>query len=288
MACGEEIKTTEGYVTWCWFKISYPCGFKFCQTTISIPYPCGIRWCTGWFGIRYPCGIKICYARFTFSYPCGFKWCDFRIPYLCIKRRPTIKYCYDFQSVRGTCYLFYDDLYGCCDDQEYNWGAACFFATYGDSGPSPGSVGTSAKYYRECFDEPLKPIGPCRPGKSLPPNIGDMPGGPVDSGSVAPHPPSGTEFTWQDQQLWVKKFGRCSRCMVASIILAGFGWLLFLLLPLESFLFPLLFNKIAFCSLAVVLSLPCLGHIIGLISRFHNTIYNQSHSDCRSISNDCF
>jgi hypothetical protein len=187
MACGEKIDTTEVYLTICWLTIPYPCGLEFCRTTINIPYPCGIRWCTGWFGIRYPCGIRICYTPFTFSYPCGLKWCDFRIPYPCFKRRPTTKYCYDFQSVGGTCYLFYDDLYGCCDGQEYNWGAACFFVTYGGSGPRPGSVDSSAKYYRKCFDEPLKPIGPCRRGKSLP-EVGDLPDGTLDPGSVAPHP----------------------------------------------------------------------------------------------------
>ncbi len=264
MACGEAIDSTESYLVICWTTIRVPCGIRFCQATIRIPYPCGIRWCRGWFGIRYPCGIRWCNLSLTFPYPCGLRWCDLRIPYPCFKQRKVKRYCYDFESVGGTCYFLYEDVYGCCNGQEYNWSSACFFVT--SSGP--GSVDSSARNFRKCFDEPLTPIGPCRRGKSLP-DVGDLPGGPIDPGSVSPHQPTGTRYAGEGLN-YLGRLGRCSRCTVASLLLAGFGWLLFLVLPLVLFPFPFL-STLVFGVLAIALTLPMLGHTIGLLMQLRFT-----------------
>lgn len=236
MPCGEEIDTTESYLTICW-------------TTISVP--CGIRWCRGWLGIPYPCGLK---------------WCSLRIPYPCIQSRRVKRYCYDFSSVGGTCYFVYEDVYGCCDGQEYNWGAACLFV----STSGPGSVDSSARNFRKCFDEPLTPIGPCRRGKSLP-EVGDLPGGPIDPGSVSSRSPTGSGYVDERLSHWEAKLGRCTRCMVASVVLAGLGWLSFMVLPLDRFPFPLL-STLVFGALAVALTLPVVGHAIGLLTRLRHNI----------------
>ena len=269
MACGEVIDATELYLTVCWTSIQLPCGIRLCQTTVMIPYPCGIRWCHGWLGIPYPCGVRWCQSPYTFSYPC-LRWCDLSIPYPCLQRRKVKRYCYDFQSIGATCYVLYEDVYGCCDGQEYNWGAACFFATVGDSGVNPGTVDSSASNFRKCFDEPLAPIGPCRRGKSLP-AVGYLPGGPIDPGSVSPQPPTGSGFVGLSQSHWSARLGRCSRCTVMSLVLAGLGWLSFLVLPLDSFPFPFLSTS-AFGTLAIALTLLAVGHAIGFLMRFRNTV----------------
>lgn len=265
MPCGEEIDTTELYVTICWTTIRTPCGIKYCQTTVGYSYPCGIRWCRGRFGISYPCGILMCTGSSTYSYPCGLRWCDLNIPYIWVRRRPVKRYCYDFSSVGGACYFLYEDVYGCCDGQEYNWSAPCLFVTTSGSDAMPGKVDSSARYVRKCFDEPLDPIGPCRQGKSLP-DVGDLPGSPVDAGSVSAHSPTGHRYSDDGLSNWGRKLGRCTRCMVASVVLAGLGWLLFLILPLDRFPFPAL-STLVFGAFAIALTLPVVGHAIALLTR---------------------
>ena len=123
-------------------------------------YPCGIKWCKKW-GIPYPCGLKYCKGS---------------LPYPCRKTRRKTKYCYDFSVVHESCKVFYAKLYGCCDGKEYEWSSACF-----------GWFGSYHTNKRICFDNPPKEVGKCKEGNSLPPG-GEIPGGPIDPGSVAPHP----------------------------------------------------------------------------------------------------
>lgn len=265
MACGETVEATELYATICKVIISVPCGIQFCASTLEVTYPCGIRWCKGWFGIHYPCGIRWCHSILTIYYPCGLKWCDLTIRYPCFKSHLVKRYCYDFMHVGGTCYVVVAVTYGCCEGEEYRWVQACLFGAVGDKGVSTGFPNDQTEYLRKCFDKPQTPIGPCRPGYSLPEGS-DLPGGPVDPGSVAPHSPPGSMYI-EDEGLTFSgiKFGRCSRCAITSAIIAVAGWALFLTLP--SLLSTSYLGTTAFGVLATILTLPIFGHFVGLLKQ---------------------
>lgn len=121
------------------------------------------------------CGVKtevterywsICYKKVWFA----------SVPYPCRKTREVTKYCYEFSVVHENCKAFYSRLWGCCDGKEFKWSKPCFgwFDAY-----------FTNKYI--CFSKPLKSIGECSEGGSLPPG-GLIPGGPIAPGDVAPNP----------------------------------------------------------------------------------------------------
>lgn len=162
----------------------------------SFSYPCGIRWCKKW-GIPYPCGVKFCRGRF---------------PYPCRKTRIETRYCYDFSVAKGSCKVFYESWYGCCGGQEYSWSDGClgWFTHYESN-------------YSRCFEEPLKPEGPCKEGNSLPPG-GQVPGGPLDEGSVAPHLRD-PNYLKRIVNIIGKRLGICGRCMRWSGALCVAAWI---------------------------------------------------------------
>lgn len=135
--------------------------WSICHAQFS--YPCGIRWCKKW-GVPYPCGVR---------------WCSGKLPYPCRKSRAGVRYCFDFSVVHENCKVFRSKLYGCCNGTEYEWSAACF-----------GWFDAYLPQKRVCLKSPPKELGPCREGYSLPPG-GSIPGGPLEDGSVAPHPGGG-------------------------------------------------------------------------------------------------
>ena len=126
-----------------------------CYTEVSIP--CGATWCRGSFGIPYPCDVK---------------WCIISIPYPCKKSRLVKKYCYHFSSVKDECMVFFESHYGCENGKEYKWEDGClgWYTSY--------RVGVTI-----CFDKPLKELGSCRGGYSLP--HGDVPNDPQWQDGVA-------------------------------------------------------------------------------------------------------
>lgn len=247
MACGEAVPGTERYLTLCWIPVRLPCGIRFCETVFEFSYPCGIswsgiEWCKGSIRIPYPCGIKLCHV--------------FDVPIPCVKTRPVTRYCYDFSSVGGTCYFVYEDVYGCCGGREYNWNAPCFFV----STSGPGSVSTSARLYRKCFDQPLTSIGECRRGKSLP-AIGDSPSTPLDEGSVSIKPGDGLKReAVESGRVIAGKLGRCSPCMRAALGMAVSVWVLagVATLGLPDAVPSTVVALVPW--LALILSIPAVGH----------------------------
>lgn len=219
---GYQQEVVESYLGICYWDISVPCGMKWCKGWLNIPYPCGIKWCRTSFGIPYPCGTKWCNVKIPIIYPCGIKWCTVSIPYPCRKYRRVTKYCYRFSSVKDDCKVVVETHYGCEDGKEYKWTDGCLgWFTYYRSG------------VQVCFDEPLKDLGPCRGGYSLP--HGDVPHDPqwqdgVAIGGTVMSPlireeergkqMSDTEYSVQfAPPMHVRKF--CATCFIGKLIIVA-------------------------------------------------------------------
>jgi hypothetical protein len=232
MACGDLRLAPETYWTTCTFHWNYPCGVRMCPVTIIYPcgiryctftfrYPCGIRWCRRW-GIRYPCGVRMCtagvtypcglnYCTTTWRYPCGFRYCRGTGYYPCRKHYETMKYCYDFSTVKETCVALVARIVGCCDGNEYSTTQACL-----------GLESSTHADKTLCFYSKLESSGSCT-SASLP---SGAPGEPLDPGSVAPHGAVRASATRRIGRHLRAKLGTCGRCMINAAALCLFSWLL--------------------------------------------------------------
>jgi hypothetical protein len=199
MACEERCKCSRTRLAICHASIPYPCGIRWCQSSFS--YPCGIEWCSSW-GIPYPCGVEWCNG--TISYPCGFDICYASVPYPCIRSVEVDGWCYEFWSIGETCYGFRKKVYGCCEGREYSWWAWCagYFTDY-------------AALQSVCLTSKPKGTAGCNEGNSVPPG-GEVPGGPLDPGRVAPGP--------RRLEYYKQRWG-CAKCTVVSGVLAFLFWL---------------------------------------------------------------
>jgi hypothetical protein len=74
-------------------------------------------------------------------------------PYPCKKYRTVRKWCCYFSWIKETRWGFFCTLEGCAGGQKYEWTAFCFLV-----------FGTAYFYnITKCFDDELKPKGPCAP-----------------------------------------------------------------------------------------------------------------------------
>jgi hypothetical protein len=162
--------------------------------------------------VWYPC-LKTCHA--SIEGVC-IKTCTSELPYPCVKTTLVDGWCYDFSSSAATCYGIYEVHYGCCGGVEYKWVDWCLGAGASESGVSPVGPGEFGGGYK-CLEDKAERLGKCREGYSIPQG-GELPGGPVDGGSVDPQPGLRGRNVLRRTS---GGLGTCTRCVGASAMLAA-------------------------------------------------------------------